>query len=351
MHTAIATPHPDNPPSEDSVFCSLDPSVLDSLPPLLPEPVSKLFGPAVGMRHPEYGLELPTARGHLRLVLHEAGKRIMYGQGAGFDEFEVDGIDGPPQRPGVVEMLAIVVHEITGEKTGEKPQAPVEQGQRFLDTQIRAQPMALGEKNCAPEGNLVEVGITFWRVEGEPNRFHFVIGAAKKKQQDEKIDIGIRRTASWQLCYTQVDAASGEVLFSEMVPGTFIIRTGCSEVEDRKKKTKNMENERKGALIDLVARHGHAAQAAALRKRGAGNRKRALGEILSCASGLGMPSALLAKTIGDTEQYVCKLVRDWAARPDWHQPPKTVTRKRARVAAPSEDKPENRSKKVLCAMP
>jgi hypothetical protein len=64
-----------------------------------------------------------------------------------------------------------------------------------------------------------------------------------------------------------------------------------------------------------------------------------------------MPSALLAKTIGDTEQYVCKLVRDWAARPDRRQPPKTVTRKRARVAAPSEDKPENRSKKVLCAMP
>ena len=319
--------------------------MLDLLPPLLPEPVLKLFGPAVGVRHPKYGLEPPTALGHLRLVLHEPRKRIMYGQGAGVDEFEVDGIDGPPRRPGVVEMLAIVVHEINGEKTDEQPQAPVEQGQRFLDTQIRAQPMALGEKNCAPEGNLVEVGITFWRVEGEPNRFHFVIGAAKKKQQDEKIDIGIRRTASWQLCYTQVDEASGEVLFEKIVPGTFIIRSGCTEVEDRKKNTKNMENKGKGALIDLVELLGHADEAAALRKRGEGNRKRALGEILSCARGLGVPLTQLAQTIGKTEQYVCKLISEWAARSERYAAPKTITRKRARVAAPSEGRSK---KKALC---
>ena len=338
--TTIETPHLESSPSGDGLSSSLDLSMLDSLPPH-----REIFGPPVGVRHPEHGLESPTAHGNLRLVLHAAGKRIVYGQGAGVDGFEVDGIDGAPP-PGVTEMLAIQVAEVNGEKTKEKPKARVKEGECFLDAQIRPRPMALGVEDCPTEGNTVEVGINFWRLEDQPNRFHVVIGAAKK-QQDERIDVGIRRTASWQFRYTQVDEASGKVIFDWIIPGTFIIRTGCSEVEDRKKMTKNMENERKSALINLLRDHGHEAEAAALSKRGEGNRKRTLGEILTCANGLGFSPEALATTIGGThpEQYVCTLMRRWASRAARHESTKTVTKKRASAVVPSEDKPEDKSKK------
>ena len=336
--TTIETPHLESSPSGDSLSSSLDLSMLDSLPPH-----RAIFGPPVGVRHPEHGLESPTAHGNLRLVLHAAGKRIVYGQGAGVDEFVVDVIDGPPP-PGVTEMLAIEVAEVNGEKTKEKPKARVKEGECFLDAQIRPRPMALGVEDCPTEGNTVGVGINFWRLEDQPNRFHVVIGAASKKQQDQRIDVGIRRTASWQFRYTQVDEASGKVIFDRIIPGTFIIRTGCSKVEERKKMTKNMENERKYALINLLRDHGHEAEAAALSKRGEGNRKRTLGEILTCANGLGFSPEALATTIGGThlEQYVCTLMSSCVAR---HESTKTVTKKRASAVVPPEDKPEDKSKK------
>jgi hypothetical protein len=307
-----------DPTSEDSsFFSSLDTSTFGLLPPLLPEPVRKIFGPKVGVRHPVFGMDPPTALGHLRLLTHEAGSRVFYGKGVGVDEFEVHGIDGPP-RPGVVEKLAIVVHKINGAKPHEKPKAyaTVEQGRPFLDAPIRPKAMALGvrkSKACPDEGNLLEVGISFWRV--APNRFHVIIGEPKK-HQDDKMDIGIKRTASWQFCYTQVDEATGDVLFKKIIPGTFIICAGCDAINDRNRITENVCNERKLALIDLLKRLGAQSEACAFEKRSS---KQSLGNILVCASGHGASIEMLEMTIDATNEekkkdYVRKLMRDWVAR-------------------------------------
>ena len=340
------TPDPEDPPptcEDSSFFSSLDFSMLDSLPPLHPEPARKIFGPKVGVRHPVFGMDKPTVLGHLRLVTQTAGDRVSYGKGVGVDQFEVDGIDGPP-RPGVVEKLAIVVHKINGAKPNEKPKAPVERGQRFLDAPIRRKAMALGvrkSKACPDEGNILEVGISFWRV--APNRFHVII-AEPEKDQDDKMDIGIKRTASWQFCYTQVDEASGDVLLERIIPGTYIICAGCDAVNDRNRKNEILRNERKLALIDLLKRLGAQSEAHAFEKRIS---KQKLGEILMCASGHGVSNEMLETTIGATyeekrKDYVRKLMRDWEARQARDQARET---KRASAAAPSGDESENKSKK------
>eukprot|EP01043_Picozoa_sp_COSAG02_P031443 COSAG02_NODE_2052_length_9999_cov_5.123636_5_plen_322_part_00 len=288
-------------------------------------------------------MDPPTALGHLRLVTRKAWHRVFYNKGVGVDEFEVDGIDGPP-RPGVVEKLAIVVHKINGAKPHEKPKVPVEPGQRFLDAPIRPKAMALGvrkSKACPDKGNLLEVGINFWRV--APNRFHIIIGEPEK-DQDDKMDIGIKRTASWQFCYTQVDEASGDVLLEKIIPGTFIICAGCDAVNDRNQKTENVRNERKLALIDLLKRLGAQSEAYAFEKRVS---KQKLGQILVCASGHGASNEMLEMTIGATceekrKDYVRKLMRDWKGSEARDKARET---KRASVAAPSGDESENKSKK------
>lgn len=310
--TARPVPEPIDPPllalTEEDV--TLLPLMFDETP--AQEPECRIFGPGVGVRHKVFGMEPPTAQGHLRLVTREAGERVFYGKGVGVEEFVVDGIAGPPLEPGVVEKLAIVVHEINGAKPNEMPQTAVEPGQRFLSAQIRptALPLAVKKrKEEKKEGTVPEPGINFWRG-SEPNRFHVVIGEAKKGQGD-KMDIGIKRTASWQFYYSQVHEASGAVRFEQIIPGTFIICAGCAAINEKNDRQEEARNGRKLAVIDLLNRAGLKAEAAGFRRR---YRKRGLGEMLTCARDHGVSSAVLAKAIDDTEEYVHAQMKTEAAR-------------------------------------
>lgn len=214
-------------------------------------PGQKLFGPKTGVRHKTFGNPQPNEHGHLRLVTHPAGRNVQFNKGVGVEMFEVDGIDGPP-REGVIERLEIEVHQVNGAKPDEKSRTEVQKGERFLAATIRDTALPMADKQA---GERPSPGLNWWRISG--NQFRFIYGESPKNTAG-RMDKGVVRCASWQLRYSQVSSQNGKEteVFAHTVPGTFIIRSSCAEIDQRNAECKRAMDSKKEKLIELLKKHG-----------------------------------------------------------------------------------------------
>ena len=214
-------------------------------------PGQKLFGPKTGVRHKTFGNPPPNEHGHLRLVTHPAGRNVQFNKGVGVEMFEVDGIDGPP-RAGVIERLEIEVHQVNGAKPDEKSRTEVQQGERFLAATIRDTALPMADFQA---GERPSPGLNWWRING--NQFRFIYGESPKNTAG-RMDKGVVRCASWQLRYSQVISQNGNEteVFAHTIPGTFIIRSSCAEIDQRNAECKRAMDSKKEKLIELLRNHG-----------------------------------------------------------------------------------------------
>lgn len=129
-------------------------------------------------------------------------------------------------------------------------------------------------------------GLNWWRI--APNKFHVIYGESTKKAEG-KMDKGVIRCASWQLRYSQVRIQNGieTEVFAHTVPGTFIIRSSCTDVDRRNAESKRAINGKKEAIIALLKSNGYTEQL---------NLKRPYSKLVSLAADMGLMSAADDKT-------------------------------------------------------
>eukprot|EP01046_Picozoa_sp_COSAG06_P072120 COSAG06_NODE_20953_length_775_cov_1.242604_1_plen_218_part_00 len=206
---------------------------------------------------------------------------------------------------GVIEKLELVVHEVNGARPTEKPKAGLKDGQTFMGSAIRDTALPLGDKKSTERP---EPGLNWWRIAESPNRFHVIYGEQSKNGVG-KMDKGHLRTASWQFRYSQVLVSDGQETerFAQKIPGTFIIRSSCSQIDEKNEKKKQAMNLKKKDLIDLINHHGGpgADYTAKL------NTKRSREELLSLATKVGVGTADLAMATDLTEGQVHSQVAEY----------------------------------------
>lgn len=218
-----------------------------------------LHGPPPGQRHPVFGIEPADTRGHLRLVTHPVNKNVMYNKGAGVDQLTVPDLAGLPAGEGVTEWLDLVVDQANGARPNEMPWGGAWHGQCLSGAPVRQKPLPLGDRRCTERP---QPGLNWWRIAGSPNRFHVIYGE-HRKSTNGKMDKGIMRTASWRFRYRATRRTGGRevLLFERTIPGTFVMRSGCSQIDARNKKNKAVMNGRKRQIIRLLAESGVAGAA------------------------------------------------------------------------------------------
>ena len=194
-----------------------------------------------------YCLEPADERGNLRLVTLSAGKAAFFNKGAGVDRFTL-APDAPLVATGVTEYLDIIVADkhgvplnVQGVVREETAKAGLNDGQSMgLRTQIRLQPLPLQVKGTS---DTVQEGLNWWR---EGKQFHVFVGATGK------LGIGPTRVASFRFRYSQARKCDGEIVYSEDVPGTFVISSECTDIAKRNAANQKARRKRIEAVIELI---------------------------------------------------------------------------------------------------
>ena len=249
------------------------------------------------------GVEPPNEHGHCRVVTHPTGKNVMTNKGAGYDTVEVDGIEGPPIEPGVVEHLELEVFDPVGAQPNET--AKCSPGDTFMGAPIRDTPLPICIRNAAEQPVM---GLNWWRIPGEANKFRFIVGEPPKGTAG-KLDKGISRSAVWQLRYSQVKlnhrGEKIEEVFAQTIPGLLILRAESAQNAAKNAARKAADDVKKAKVIELLRRGGCTKKLTF---------KRGFGELLTLATEYHVAVTAVTEAMGLSEPEVADKVSEFTRK-------------------------------------
>ncbi len=312
---AESVPEPTEPPSAEHALIFGDLSATTGLsgepsprPAVRRVPVApkiediKISGPAPREhgRLQVHGAEPPNEHGHCRVVTHPTGKNVMTNKGTGYDKCEVDGIEGPPIEPDVVEYLELEVFDPIGAQPNET--AKCSPGDTFMGAPIRDTALPICVRNAAEQPVM---GLNWWRIPGEANKFRFIVGEPPKGTAG-KLDKGISRSAVWQLRYSQVKlnhrGEKIEELFARTIPGLLMLRAESAQNAAKNAARKAADDVKKAKVIDLLRSCG-CTQKLTL--------KRGFGELLTLAAEYRVAAKAVTEAVELSEPEVADKVDEF----------------------------------------